>query len=138
VQSVVREGIDITDSVLDFTGQDVNDVVITLTQRLTTVSGTVQDGERQVKDATVLIFADDPRRWHSRSRFVRRVQLDEAGRYIVRGLPAAAYRAVALDSLAEGQELNPDTLRRLRLSGTTFTLADGGAHGMTLPLSPVQ
>lgn len=138
VQSVLRAGTDITDSAIDFTGQDVNDVVITLTQRLTTVSGTVQDGDRQVRDATVLVFADDLQRWHPRSRFVRRAQLNDAGQYVVRGLPAGAYRAVALDYLEEGQESNPGTLQRLRLSGATFTLEDGGAHRMPLPLSHVQ
>jgi hypothetical protein len=140
VSSIRVDDRDITDEALDFTGKDINGIVVQLTERLTTVSGQVSDGRGQATaDAVVLIFPEDTekwkRGWRGGSRFIRRVAVDSDGRFTVRGLPPARYLAVAMDFLQPGVESDADMLDELRRFGTRFTLADAESATLNLKVT---
>jgi hypothetical protein len=135
MKRVRREGIDVTDTPLDF-AVDVNELEIELTTRTTTVSGGVSDDRGRVAlDATVIVFADDPRKWGPRSRFVQSARPDQQGRFTIKGLPPGKYVAIAVDLLEPGEERDPELLAGWRPRGMGFTLADGETHTVDLKLS---
>jgi hypothetical protein len=132
MKSVRREGIDVTDTPLDF-ATDVDGLEIELTQRLTTVSGGVLDDRGGVAlDATVIAFADDPVKWGPQSRFIESARSDQKGRFTIRGLPPGRYLAIAVGYLEPGQERDPDLLEIWRQGGTPFTLSEGETIALDL------
>jgi hypothetical protein len=83
----------------------------------------------------VVVFSPDAAHWGPQTRFVRMGRPDQTGRFMVRGLPAGSYLAVALEYAEAGEETNPEFLERLKPLGTTFRLADGEKKALTLKLS---
>jgi hypothetical protein len=109
---------------------------VVLTDRITTVSGTVQP-RRERAGYSVVVFPDDSTRWAYPSRYVRTARVDDSGRFSIGGLPAnERYYAVAVDYLEEGEEQDPQILERLRSRAMTFTL--GEAEQRSVVLDPVS
>ncbi|MBA2304931.1 MAG: carboxypeptidase regulatory-like domain-containing protein [Acidobacteria bacterium] len=135
MKRVRREGVDVTDTPLDF-ATDVDGLEIELTQRLTTVSGGVSDDRGGVAlDATVIAFADDPGKWGPHSRFIESARPDQQGRFTIKGLPPGRYVAIAVGYLEPGEERDPDVLEAWRQGATPFTLSEGETHALDLRLS---
>jgi hypothetical protein len=135
MKRVQLEGVDVTDTPLDF-ATDVDGLEIELTQRMTTVSGGVSDDRGGVAlDATVIAFADDPGRWGTHSRFIESARPDQQGRFTIQGLPPGRYVAIAVGYLEPGEERDPDLLEAWRPGGTPFTLSEGETHSLDLKLS---
>ena len=135
MKRVRREGVDVTDTPLDF-ATDVDGLEIELTQRVTTVSGGVSDDRGGVAlDATVILFPDDPGKWGPHSRFIESARPDQQGRFTIRGLPSGRYLAIAVGYLEPGEERDPDVLEAWRQGGTSFTLSEGETHALDLKLS---
>ena len=142
VKHVVRGGADMTDAVIDLSN-DLTNVEVVLTQRLTTIVGVVRDASGQPTNAAALVvFADDPAKWpirdldprRSGGRYVRRVTARD-GRVSVSGLPEGSYVAAAIETLDAGGELDHDMLERLRSIGTRFTLHEGETHALDLKVT---
>jgi hypothetical protein len=135
LKSITLEGQDITDAPYDFkTGRNVTGITITLTDRLTDLSGSVHNlkGEA-VKDYVLVAFAQDSKLWGGQSRFVRTARPNQEGMFTVKGLPPGQYLAVAVDSLENGTQSDPAVLERLKPKGKAFSLAEG--QSLTLDLS---
>jgi hypothetical protein len=81
------------------------------------------------------VFATDPQLWGYTSRYVRVGRADQTGRFMIAGLPAGSYTAVALDYLESGQESDPEFLERLKSLGTTLRLGDDEKKALTLKIS---
>jgi hypothetical protein len=118
----------------------MSDVRVIVTDQVTTVSGqTTDDKGRPVSDATIVIFADDARKWSAASRAVRAVRPDQQGRYQVKGLPTGEYLAIALDYVEEGLWNDPDFLESLRRDAQRVTLRDTTPQALALKvLTPDQ
>ncbi len=135
MKRVRREGVDVTDTPLDFSS-DIDELEIELTQKATMVSGGVADDRGAVVlDATVVVFAEDPAKWGQHSRFIESARPDQQGRFTIRGLPPGRYVAIAVGYLEPGEEHDPDVLEEWRQRGTVFTLSDGETHAVDLKLS---
>jgi hypothetical protein len=135
MKRVRREGVDITDTPLDFSA-DVDGLEIELTQQVTTVAGGVSDDHGDVAlDATVIAFADEPSKWGPHSRFIESARPDQHGRFTIKGLPPGRYIAIAVGYLEPGEERDPDLLEAWRRRGTPFTLSEGKTHALDLKLS---
>jgi hypothetical protein len=83
---VTRDGVDVTDAVVDFGRGDVNGVEITFKQIGASLSGTVTDDNRLVPGQSVVVFAADSQKWAWVSRFITHTETDGQGRYRVTGL----------------------------------------------------
>ena len=140
VKSMTHNGEDVTDRAIDFGADlEVSGIQITLTERLTDLTGAVLDARgNPVQDYVVVVFAEDEGRWSFPTRFISTGRPDQAGRFRIRGLPPERYAAVAVEYLEPGEELNPGTLERLRASATVFALIEGEARGVDLKLSSVR
>ena len=135
MKRVRREGVDVTDTPLDF-ATDVDGLEIELTERSTTVSGGVSDDRGGVAlDTTVIVFADDSGKWGPHSRFIQSARPDQKGRFSIRGLPPGPYLAIAVGYLQPGEERDPDVLEAWRQGATQFTLSEGETHALDLRLS---
>jgi len=136
LKSVRVNGNDITDSGMDFkSGESTNGIEVTLTSQLTEVNGTVKDSSQQVKDYTVVVFADEPQKWTlPNSRYVTGSRPDQEGRFQIKNLPAGGYLAIAVDYLAQGEWNDPDILERLKAQATSFSVKEGETKTLNLTL----
>jgi 5-hydroxyisourate hydrolase-like protein (transthyretin family) len=135
MKRVRRDGVDITDTPLDF-ATDVGGLEIELTQQRTTVTGGISnDRGDKALDATVIVFADDAAKWGPHSRFIQSARPDQEGRFTIRGLPPGPYVAIAVEYLEPGEERDPDLLEKWRRIGTRVTLSEGKSETLNLKLS---
>jgi Carboxypeptidase regulatory-like domain len=134
VSQITVDGADVTDEAIDLKGTNATARVV-LTDRITTISGTVQP-RRERASYSVLVFPDDPARWLYPSRYVRTARVADSGRFSIAGLPAnQRYYAVAVDYLEDGEEQDTQVLERLRARAMTFAL--GEAEQRSVVLDPV-
>jgi len=136
LKSITHEGVDITDTGYEFKpGRNVSGIEIALTERATTLSGTVTDDRGSaIADYTVVVFSADSARWLYPSRSVRSLRPDQDGKFSTRGLPPDDYLLVALDYLEAGQEQDPEQLEKWRTLATRVSLGDGESKSVALKL----
>ena len=129
-------GNDITDSGMDFkSGEAVTGIDVTLTSKLTEVNGSVKDGSQQLKDYTVVVFADEPQKWAlANSRYVSGTRPDQEGRFQIKNLPPGGYYAIAVDYLAQGEWFDPDVLERLKSKAASSSIEEGQTKTLSLTL----
>jgi hypothetical protein len=137
LKSVSHENNDVTDTGLEFAeGQQVGGIEIVLTQRVTDVSGAVQDSRaRPITDFVVVAFSSDSSRWGYMTRYVRTVRPNQEGRFSIKGLPPDEYYLIALDYLEMGEEGDPEQLEKWKANATRVTLAEGEPKSLTLKLN---
>jgi hypothetical protein len=137
VKSIVLDGRDVTDEPIDFDQGGIN-LLITMTNRASSVRGTVAwNGAPGRRRPAVVVFVDDDTRWTRPSRLVGASEVDEAGRYDVRGLPPGArYLAVAVEGAARAVLARPEMLAVLRASATPLRIDEGGTHEVALTAVP--
>jgi hypothetical protein len=133
LKQVELDGRDITDRLVELRGSSP-DVRVTLTHRITRVSGTVRSGGRAASGATVVLFADDAARWSYPTRHVTTARADDRGAFTVEGLPPSDYLAVAVDDLDAGASEDPDFLESLRERATRVSIDYGETQAVTLEL----
>jgi hypothetical protein len=127
-KSATHEGRDVADAPLDL-GGDLDDVVITFTDRSTTLSGTVQaSDDQQAARSVVLVFPTDPSGWVDYGRNSRRVLMvipSSSGAFSLPSPPAGEYYLIALPAgQAEGWQ-NPVVLRDLAAQADRVQVRDG-------------
>lgn len=136
LKSVSFNGLDITDTPIDISSiGDVNGIEITMTDKVTTLSGTVVNSLRApAKDYVVVVFPDRLREGVSPQRFIRSIRPDQEGKYQTRALPPGDYLAVAVPSLEGGDEWDPAFRKRMEGAGKRFTLGEGQTATLELQL----
>jgi hypothetical protein len=135
VKRITLQGVDITDALLDVSGQNVEGVEVLLTQRITRVSGNVTGVAGRREAAAVVIFPEDPSKIWPRTRYLRMARLETGNGFSVADLPPGRYLAVAVAELESGEETNPELLQRFRPAATPFTLAEGEERVLDLATS---
>ena len=140
VKTISIEGEDVTDRPYEFkAGNNLNSLVITLTDRLTDLSGAVRDTRGQaVKDYTVVICAEDQKLWGNQSRYVRTARPNQEGTFSIKGLPPGRYLAAAVESIETGTQNDPAVLEQLRPRAKGFALTEGQALTLALEMSAAQ
>jgi hypothetical protein len=138
VKSVAFNGADMTDMPIDMASLgSITDVEIVLTDKQTTLSGTVKgSGGTPVTDYTVVIFPDRRREGAVTARYIRVVRPDQQGRFETRGLPPGEYVAAAVDSLEQGRQWDPAFRKQVEPTAKRFTLAEGQSAILDLTLTP--
>ena len=132
-KSVIIDGLDVLDVPFEIaSGAHLSNLVVTLTDRQSDLSGTVTDGTGQpVHDMTVVAFSPDERHWWPGSRRVQVAQPDMAGRYTIRGLPPGDY---AVGVVSEDIEEFAPALRPLLAASIRLTLGSGERKSQDLRL----
>jgi 5-hydroxyisourate hydrolase-like protein (transthyretin family) len=136
VKAVRSRDVDVTDVGLDVKPtEDLGNIEIELTNRVTETSGIVTDkGGDPVKDYVVVIFPRDREKRGPESRSVRTARPDQDGAFKIVGLPSGEYFAYALDFIEPGEERDPEFLERIQTIATQFALGEGEIRTLRLEL----
>ena len=137
LKSILLYNEDVTDRQFEVRDKQPKTLRVVLTDRIAGVVGSIGSSfgdSATAAQAFVLVFAEDEKRWGYPSRFIRAARSDR-GRFEVAGLPPnEEYRVVAVDYLEDGEEYDPDFLKRMRQRATRFTLREGEQIGLDLRL----
>ena len=139
LKSITLDGADITDTGYDFRpGNNMTGLVITLTDRLTDVTGSVRDVRGQpVTDYVLVAFPGDTKLWVPQSRFVQTARPNQNGTFNIKALPPGRYLAAVVPSLETGLQNDPAVLAQLRPQAQSFSLAEGQTLNLNLEM-PAQ
>lgn len=138
LKAVMFDGEDVTDSGVEFTpGRGYDGLQVIFTRKTTDVSGLVMDDRNKpILDATVVIFPADQQRWTFASRYVRSIRPDTNGRYNIRSLPPLDdYLIIAVQNLESGQFSDPEFLTRAKDEAARFSLNEGETKSVDIKLS---
>jgi hypothetical protein len=135
LKAVLVGGADVTDTGVELKpGENVDNVTILLTDRSTTVSGTVRDASSQPAAAlSVIAFSTDPQYWNAQSRYIQAGRTDQNGMYTLRGLPPGDYFVLVTDNVEQGEWFDPAFLDQARQGATRISINEG--EQKTLDLS---
>ena len=127
LQAVILDGLDVTDTPIEVrNAQRITQVQVVLTDRVTSLTGTVRDGKGDPATGyTVIAFSTDPATWQPQSRTIQGTQPDQTGAYAIRGLPAGSYFLVAVDDVEPGEWFDPAFLDEMRPGATRVALVAG-------------
>ena len=138
LKGVFLDGNDVTDRGIDFVpGRAVEGLEVVFTQKATDLSGLVMDDRnRAVVDASVVIFPANRERWTYSTRFLRTLRPDTQGRYNIKALPPGEdYLIIAVQGLEQGQGGDPEFLARASEEAKPFTLNEGETKSVDVKLS---
>jgi protocatechuate 3,4-dioxygenase beta subunit len=128
MKSAMIGGVDALDFPFEFDGaDDVTGVVLTMTDKLSELSGAVTEptGKPGV-DYTLVVASTDERFWSP--TFTRRILVGRTtadGKYTFRGIPPGDYHVVVLSDLEPSGQYDPDFLRSLVAIGTRVRISEG-------------
>ncbi|MEO8483752.1 MAG: carboxypeptidase regulatory-like domain-containing protein [Acidobacteriota bacterium] len=127
LKSVLLNGLDTLDSGLEVTEDtDVSGVELTLTDRVSTLSGTIVNGDgRPATDNTIVVAPTNANLWRNGSRRILTTRPATDGRYAMRGLPPGEYYLAAVTDIEAGEQFDPEFLRALVGAAVTVTIMDG-------------
>jgi hypothetical protein len=141
LKSAAYQNRDIADLPLELESKDVSGVVITFTDRPSSLAGTVRGADGPDPTAVVVAYPVDPGAWSSSGALSRRMRTARAatdGSYSMQGLPAGEYYVVAVkeDDITEWQD--PALLRGLSRVAQTVRLVDGEQKKQNLTAAAVR
>jgi hypothetical protein len=137
LKAVIFNGVDVTDSALEFRGTTENSgLQVIVTDKVSDLNGKVTTAKGEItRDYTVVVFPDDPVKWTFPSRYVKTARADQQGQFRIKALPPEdRYLAVAVDYLEDGEGTDPQFLDQIKSRATHFTIADGEAKSLDLKI----
>jgi hypothetical protein len=124
LKSALINGNDSADLPVDLQSS-TNDVVITLTDRMPELHGTVQDASGQAApDYQVIVFSVDRSLWPALRR-LRSVKPAADGKYTVANLPPGDYLISAVLDLEPGEWFDPAFLEQISRGALKIAIGDG-------------
>jgi len=127
LRSAVVNGVDVIDRLLEVRGDaDIENAVLTFSDRETTLSGTIQTADGKPAPAYfIAVFPTDRSLWRPQARRIQSARAGTDGSWIVRGLPAGEYYITALSDLAAADLANAAFLGELVAASIKVRLGEG-------------
>ena len=129
LQSITRNGSDVSDAPLDLETTDATGVTFTFTDRPTEVIGTVRNSAgTSDPGATVIVFPSDSQTWSSmwlNPRRFRSARVEPTGVFKISPLPAGNYFIAAVSDEVTGDWQDPSFLDALSRGATQIAIAEG-------------
>ena len=128
LRSAMANGVDVSDIAFEVNGsRNIEDVVVTLTDRPAEISGVLQNAAGEPAPGYVLVVFSTDTRFHvARTRRTQQVRPDINGRFIVRDLPAGDYFISAVTDIENNQWNDRAFLAELAASSPIrITVAEG-------------
>ena len=136
VKSITYNGRDISVEPVELADSDLSGVVVTFTDKTTSLIGTVvTDGKGPAALAEVVVFPADSLAWKDVGVVARRSRVErvsEAGDYSITGLPPGDYFVAAIAGSRPGDRQDPSLLAALMPTASRTTLVDGGTNAVQL------
>jgi protocatechuate 3,4-dioxygenase beta subunit len=127
MKSAMVGGVDTLDFPMEFPAtSDISDAVLTVTDKLNELSGTLTEttGKPGI-DYTIIAAAVDDRFWTPNSRRIGVVRSGADGKYTSRTLPPGDYYLVVVTDLEQGAQYDPEFLKSLGGLATRVTVTEG-------------
>ncbi len=136
LKALVLEGRSLIDAPIALKdGEIVDGVQVVLTNRLSTLKGTVTDAARTpVRDSSVLIFPEDAALQQRARSLARWVRPNQAGEFVADDLLPGAYLAVAVGDVDESRWPDADYLAQFRARATRIVLGESETKTMVLQI----
>jgi len=136
LKSAMLNGKDIADEPLDVRqNAEIKDLVVTFTDKLSQISGTLQDASgKPVVGYPIIVFSTNKAAWTFGSRRIAQVHPANDGTYKVQGLPAGEYYVCALTDLDPNDLYDPAFLEQLSAASFKITLGEGEQKVQNLKL----
>jgi hypothetical protein len=132
VKRVIVNDTDVTDARISPPTAQTSEAQIVITDRITTLSGTVTAGVPMVGTA-VIVLPEDQAKWTYPSSYIRTAYADPQSRFRITGLPPGArYLAVATSYLEEGEQFDPAFLSRMRDVASRLELEESATRTIDL------
>jgi hypothetical protein len=138
VKSATVNGRDVLDTPFDVRpGEDIGNLVVAFTDRLTTLSGSLTDQSgRPASGYFVMAFPTTTAHWRQQSRWLRPPTRPASdGRFTVVGLPPGEYHLAAITEFAPQEWYTPAFLQQLVPLSLRFTLREGEEHRQDIRLA---
>jgi hypothetical protein len=136
LEAILLNGVDITDTPMEFSEFEDKPIEVRLTQTGTRISGTVTDSRgARASTYVAVVFPEDARQWMPYSRGILAARPDQQGGYVIQGVPPGRYLIAVVDYLEPGAERDPATLERLRRGAIAITLGEAESQTIDLKLA---
>lgn len=125
LKSAVINGADALDAPLELRAS-TGDALITFTNRISTLSGSVHDGAgRPAPEQFVVLFSTNPRFWFPMSRRIRAVRPASDGRYDFDNLTPGEYFITMVRDVEDGEWYDRAWLQRFAAAAARTSIAEG-------------
>jgi hypothetical protein len=126
LRSVTSAGRDVTDLPLTISPGEMPSLVVTFTDQISELSGTLTDAAGQpATDYFVIVFPTDHRYWIGATRRIVNARPDVRGRFVFRGLPPGDYRIAATTDLVVRDLSDANALTQLEAQSAPIALTLG-------------
>ena len=135
MRSATVQNVDLLDAPLVIeSGRNVDDVVVTLVDAPTELSGTLQTSTGiPTADYFIIVFSIDPTYWTPNTRRSVMARPTSTGRYVVRNLPPGEYCVAAVADVEPGDWFDRELLAAL-LAASPARVRFGEGEKQTLDL----
>jgi len=138
LKSAVADGRDVLDTPLEVRpGIDTTGVVVTFTDQVTQLTGTLTDRTgRPAPSYFVIAYTTNAAHWRQQSRWLRQPTRPASdGKFVINGLPPGEYYLAALSEFNQQEWYTPEFLQQLVPMSLKFTLAEGEKKVQDLKLA---
>ncbi len=141
MQSAMLNGVDVSDVPLELGERDVTGVVVTFTDRIAELRGTVRGLKPDAEPPAVLLFPADSTSWRQFGINPRRMRLNRAsptGQFAFGAVPSGDYFLVAIPDEYSGEWMDPVYLDLLSRTAARITIGEGERKTYDADLSDVR
>jgi len=141
IKSIVVDGHDVSDAEIDFGDGQTVTALITVTNQLGTIRGTLTDADGRPATAyTLIAFPQSRDLWRTLGRRIRTCRPADTGAFVMRGLPDGEYRLAAAVDPELNAWLMPTFLDALMPAAVPVVVTDGSTavRNLRVPTSPVR
>jgi hypothetical protein len=121
----VTGGVDVLDGLLNVDANGVSDLTLTVSDRHSSVGGTLTTGSEPATDYFLVAFTADKTKWRAPSRRVRSTRPSTSGTFEVADLPPGQYYLAALKDLDAADLEDPAFLETLIPASALMTITEG-------------
>ena len=126
VRSAMVDGLDLLDSPIDGPAVNLAGVTVTLTNKPTELSGTLQSASGQpAAEYFIVVFSQDRRHWHAGARRSQSTRPATNGRFQFTDLPPGDYFLAALTDLDPNGWQDPSFLEQAVQAAIKLTVVEG-------------
>jgi Carboxypeptidase regulatory-like domain len=134
--SVVLDGQDITDTPTEFKAGKSGRLVVSLSRRLSELSGHVRVGQGRTDAAIVVVLGEERALWTSHASTTKYATVDDKGNYRIAGLRQGRYLAIAVPAESRPPMFDdgPEAWEALARNATAVTIGDQERKTLDLEL----